>query len=446
MSQKHKQFFGTDGIRGKANLFPLTPESVMHVAMAVSHVLPRTDHAPRVIIGKDTRLSCYMLEHALTAGFVATGMEVIQVGPMPTPAVAMLTRSMRADIGIMISASHNPFDDNGIKIFDANGYKLSDETEKKIEACILAKSYDTVVGRDLGRVKRLEAAVGRYVEFVKSSFPSDLTLDGITIVLDCAHGASYHLGPTIFEELGARVIPLGVWPDGTNINENCGSQHPHALAKAVLKHDADIGIALDGDADRVIIVDEKGTIIDGDQLMGLIATSWQSRHKLKRPEVVGTSMCNMGLEAFLKERSIELYRTNVGDRYVIEAMKHRRCQIGGEPSGHLIFSDYTTTGDGLIGALQVLTEIMVTERPASKVCNVFTPYPQILRNIPLTPGMPPHKEKQKDIDRIASILGTSGRVLIRKSGTEPLLRIMAEGKELSDVERVVDNLEELLTA
>lgn len=448
MTVTKKHYFGTDGIRGKANIFPLTPDMMMRVALAVAQVLPRHHQSSKVIIGKDTRLSGYMIEHALTAGFVASGMEVIQVGPMPTPAVAMLTRSMRADIGIMISASHNPYDDNGIKIFDSNGYKLSDIMEAKIESYIDAAQQPThpIIGKSIGRVKRLEASVGRYVEYVKSSFPSHLSLEGLTLVLDCAHGAAYHIGPTIFEELGAHVIPLSIAPNGININDACGSQHPQNLINAVHKHHADLGIALDGDADRVLLVDEKGSIINGDQVMGLIAVSLQKRNKLQTPEIVGTVMCNMALEAWLKEHNITLHRTPVGDRYVIEAMRERHCQIGGEPSGHIILSDFTTTGDALIAALQVLTEIITQGKPASEVCHVFEPYPHILRNIPITPELVDFTQKQSSIDDISNIFGSEGRICIRKSGTEPLLRIMAEGKDHQKVAHVVDELEALLTS
>jgi len=370
-----RQLFGTDGIRGKANSEPMTPETALRVAMAAGQVLRRGDHRHLVVIGKDTRLSGYMIEPALTAGFIARGMDVVLVGPLPTPAVAMLTRSLRADLGVVVSASHNPYEDNGIKLFGADGYKLSDEIETEIEALVVSGAIDRVAPGELGRAKRLDDAGGRYIEFVKASFPKGLRLDGLKIALDCAHGAAYKVAPTVLWELGAEVVPLGVAPDGFNINKDCGTTSTEAMRHAVTAHGADLGIALDGDADRLLIADERGELLDGDQLMALIAGRWQRAGRLGGGCVVGTVMSNLGLERHLKGLGLELARAPVGDRYVVEEMRKRGCNLGGEQSGHIILGEHSTTGDGLIAALQVLAAIVETGAPASHVCGVFEPVP-----------------------------------------------------------------------
>src|SRR5690606_36601624 len=375
-----RQLFGTDGIRGMANLEPMTAETALRVAMAAALHF-RNGHHQTVVVGKDTRLSGYLLEPALTAGFVSMGMDVVLVGPMPTPAVAMLTRSLRADLGVVISASHNPFQDNGIKLFGADGFKLSDEVELAIEAKLDKVEAARAPSANLGRALRMEDAKGRYVEFVKSSFPRGMRLDGLKIVVDCAHGAAYRVAPSVFWELGAEVVKIGVEPNGRNINDKCGATHPETLAKAVLEHGADVGVALDGDADRVQLVDEKGNRIDGDQVMGLIASRWKQDGRLRGEGIVATVMSNLGLERHLQSLGLRLERTGVGDRYVVERMRENGWNIGGEQSGHVVLSDYATTGDGLTAALQVLSCLMKANRPASEVLRVFDPLPQILRNV-----------------------------------------------------------------
>eukprot|EP00752_Nemacystus_decipiens_P000545 g545.t1 len=380
-----RKYFGTDGIRGTANRWPITPEVALRLAMAAGAQFRRGDHRHRVVIGKDTRLSGYMLEPALTAGFISMGMDVMLLGPLPTPAVAMLTRSMRADLGVMISASHNPYQDNGIKLFGPDGYKLSDETEQAIEALmesgIPAQGADAPAAPEaLGRAKRLEDAPGRYIEFVKATFPAALRLDGLKIVVDCANGAAYRVAPVVFHELGAEVVPLAVQPDGANINRACGATAPQALCEQVAAHGADLGLALDGDADRLIVCDERGALVDGDQIMALIAASWAEAGRLKGP-VVATVMSNLGLERFLSERGVALTRTKVGDRYVVEAMRDSGANLGGEQSGHLVLGDYGTTGDGLVAALQVLAVMVATGRPMSALGRQFEPVPQLLHNV-----------------------------------------------------------------
>src|SRR5580698_5002391 len=383
-----RKLFGTDGIRGTANSEPMTPETALKVAMAVGDCFQNGAHKHLVVIGKDTRLSGYMIEPALTAGFVGAGMDVVLVGPLPTPAIAMLTRSLRADLGVMISASHNPFEDNGIKLFGADGYKLSDDIEAAIEAQLDHVAKDRVPAHELGRAKRLDDAGGRYIEFIKGSFPKGLRLDGLRVVVDCAHGAAYKVAPTVLWELGAEVFPLGVSPDGLNINRECGALAPEQMRREVLARRADIGIALDGDADRLVVADERGIILDGDQLMGLIATSLAHAERLTGGAVVATVMSNLGLERYLSEQGIGLHRTAVGDRYVVEKMRSLGCNLGGEQSGHIILSDYATTGDGLIAALQVLAAIVETGRHASEVCRLFEPVPQLLRNVRFGQGRP----------------------------------------------------------
>jgi len=436
-----RKLFGTDGIRGTANLEPVTAETALAVAMAAGAQFTRGDHRHRVVIGKDTRLSGYLLEPALTAGFIAMGMDVVLLGPLPTPAVAMLTRSLRADLGVMISASHNPFHDNGIKLFGPEGYKLSDEVEQAIEERVDNGAPDRAPSDQLGRARRLDDALGRYIEFVKNSFPRGLRLEGLKVVIDCANGAAYRVAPTVLYELGAKVVPVGVEPDGFNINKKCGATDPTSLQQAVVAHGADLGIALDGDADRVILADEAGQILDGDQLMGLIAGSWQASGALVGGGVVATVMSNLGLERHLQGLGLVLHRTPVGDRYVVEDMRARGCNVGGEQSGHIVLSDYGTTGDGLIAALQMLAVLVRSERPASEVMQVFQPLPQLLKNVRFNGGAPLEEDGVKAaIQEAERTLGDRGRLLIRKSGTEPVVRVMAEGEDEVLVAEVVDGL------
>jgi phosphoglucosamine mutase len=436
-----RRLFGTDGIRGTANVEPMTADTVLKVAMAAGLVLRRGDHRHLIVIGKDTRLSGYLVEPALTAGFIAMGMDVILVGPLPTPAIAMLTRSLRADAGVMISASHNPFQDNGIKLFGADGYKLSDEIEQAIEARLESASEKRAPMQALGRARRLDDAGGRYIEFVKSSFPRGLRLEGLKVVVDCANGAAYRVAPTVLWELGAEVVALGVTPDGHNINRECGTVGIDATQRAVRETGADLGIALDGDADRLIMVDERGRVLDGDQLMALIAGNWLRTGKLAPAGVVATVMSNFGFERHLATQGIKLTRTAVGDRYVVETMRRLGCNLGGEQSGHIILADYSTTGDGLMAALQVLAAVVETGAPASRVCNVFTPIPQLLRNVRFAGGAPLDDRGVKGaIAAGEARLGRSGRLLVRKSGTEPLIRIMAEGDDEALVAGVVEDI------
>ena len=443
-----RKLFGTDGIRGTANSEPMTPETALKVAMAVGECFHNGTHKHLVVIGKDTRLSGYMLEPALTAGFVTMGMDVVLVGPLPTPAIAMLTRSLRADIGVVLSASHNPYGDNGIKLFGRDGYKLSDEIELKIEECLEKGPSRRAVPAELGRVKRLDDAGGRYIEFVKQSFPRGLRLDGLRVVVDCAHGAAYKVAPTVFWELGAEVFSLGVSPDGLNINRECGALSPEQMRREVLARRADIGIALDGDADRLIVADERGVILDGDQLMALIATGLARSQRLSGGALVATVMSNLGLERFLAGHDIGLHRTAVGDRYVVEKMRAAGCNLGGEQSGHIILADYATTGDGLIAALQMMASIVETGKRTSEVCRLFTPVPQLMRSVRFGDGRPLDAPSVKDaIAGGERRLGDAGRLVIRKSGTEPLIRVMAEGEDEGLVATVIDEIcEAILTA
>jgi phosphoglucosamine mutase len=437
-----RKYFGTDGVRGRANAGSMTPDVVMRIGMAAGQLHRRGGHRHRVVIGKDTRLSGYMIEQALTAGLLASGMDVFLLGPVPTPAVAMLTRSMRADLGVMISASHNPYQDNGIKIFGPDGYKLSDEQELKIEALIDTPSHDALAASsDIGRAKRIEDAGARYIEFAKRTYPGESNLDGLRIVVDTANGASYRTAPTALWELGAEIFVLGVEPTGLNINDKVGSTAPQAMCERVREVRADIGIALDGDADRVIICDEKGHVIDGDQIMALVASSWAKRGQLKGGGLVSTVMSNLGLERFLTGQGLSLIRTKVGDRYVVEHMRAHGFNVGGEQSGHIVLSDYATTGDGLLAALQVLAEIVRQGKPVSEVCNLFKPLPQLLKNVRFTDGKPLEDNKVKAaISAAEKRLGTSGRLVIRASGTEPLIRVMAEGEDVTLVTDVVEGL------
>jgi phosphoglucosamine mutase len=443
-----RKYFGTDGIRGRANSV-ITPELALKVGQATGVVFRRAGQdRHRVVIGKDTRLSGYMIETALIAGFTSVGMDVLQLGPMPTPAVAMLTRSMRADLGVMISASHNPFDDNGIKLFGPDGYKLSDEVERQIETLIdgdmtklLAKS------RELGRAKRIDGVHDRYIEFAKRTLPRNLSLEGLRVVIDCANGAAYRVAPEALWELGADVISIGVEPDGFNINDDCGSTEPDALCRKVREMRADIGIALDGDADRVVIVDEQGQLVDGDQLLAVIAESWREDGLLAKPGVVATVMSNLGLERYLQSLKLSLVRTPVGDRYVLEHMREHGYNLGGEPSGHIILSDYTTTGDGFVAALQVLAVVKKQDKPVSGVCHRFSALPQVLKNVRYRSGKPlENSEVLSAIEDAEQRLNGHGRLVIRPSGTEPVIRVMGEGDDKALVEEVVDGIVDALTA
>ncbi|TKD53251.1 phosphoglucosamine mutase [Sphingomonas baiyangensis] len=435
-----RKYFGTDGIRGETNRSPMTAAMAMRVGMAAGAHFRRGDHKHRVVIGKDTRLSGYMLENALVAGFTSVGMDVVLVGPMPTPAVALLTRSMRADLGVMISASHNPYADNGLKLFGPDGYKLSDADELAIEALIDGE-VPLAAAADIGRAKRIEDARGRYIHFAKATFPEDLRLDGLRVVVDCANGAAYQVAPSALWELGAEVVAIGVEPNGKNINDHVGSTAPATLQETVVASGAAIGIALDGDADRLIVVDEGGRVIDGDQLMAVIAGGWARRGRLNGGGLVATVMSNLGLERHLKAQGIGLVRTKVGDRYVLETMRSRGHNVGGEQSGHIILSDYATTGDGLVAALQVLAEMVRADAPASEVLHRFDPVPQILKNVRFSGGKP--LEAASVIDVIAAAeadLAGRGRLVIRPSGTEPVIRVMAEGDDRGEVEAVVDRI------
>ena len=435
-----RKFFGTDGIRGLTNREPMTAQMALSVGMAAGAHFLRGDHRHRVVIGKDTRLSGYMMESAMVAGFTSVGMDVVLLGPMPTPAVAMLTRSMRADLGVMISASHNPFADNGIKLFGPDGYKLSDEDEHAIEKR-LEEGPRLAKPEMIGRARRIEDARGRYVQFAKDTFPEHLRLDGLKVVVDCANGAAYHVAPEALWELGAEVIPIGVTPNGLNINVGCGSTHPQVLQETVVASGADIGLALDGDADRLIVIDEKGQMVDGDQLMALIALELQRRGELKGDAVVATVMSNLGLERKLGDAGLKLLRTSVGDRYVLEQMRKSGCNVGGEQSGHIILADHATTGDGLVAGLQVLAALVEAKAPASGLLRQFEPLPQLLKNVRFNGGAPLEADSvRKRIAAAEAELEGRGRLVIRKSGTEPLIRVMAEGDDPALVQRVVDDI------
>ncbi|WP_296711914.1 phosphoglucosamine mutase [Rhodoblastus sp.] len=442
-----RKYFGTDGIRGLANKV-ITPDLALKVGQAAGLVFQNGDYRHRIVIGKDTRLSGYMIENALVAGFTSVGMDVMVLGPMPTPAVAMLTRSMRADLGVMISASHNLYEDNGIKLFGPQGYKLSDEVERQIEALMdsdlgskLAKPFD------LGRARRVDDVRARYVEFAKHTLPRSMSFEGMRIVIDCANGAAYKVAPEALWELGAEVFSLGVEPDGRNINRDVGSTAPEALMRKVRELRADIGIALDGDADRVLIVDEHGRLVDGDQLMAVVAQSWHEDGRLSQPGIVATIMSNLGLERYLQTIGLSLARTPVGDRYVLEHMREHGYNIGGEQSGHLILSDYCTTGDGLVAAMQVLAVVKRQGRPVSEVCHTFDPLPQILKNVRFKGGRPLEKQEvSKAIAAAKQKLGNEGRLVIRPSGTEPVIRVMAEGDDRALIEQVVDDVCEAVAA
>ena len=443
-----RRLFGTDGIRGTANTDPMSAGSALRLGQAAGVLFTRGPHRHRVVIGKDTRLSGYLIEPALVAGFIGAGMDVVLMGPLPTPAIAMLTRNLRADLGVMISASHNSFEDNGIKLFGPDGFKLSDDTELEIEAIMDSDLKMRLAGpAELGRASRMEDAGGRYIEAAKATFPRGMRLDGLKIVIDCANGAAYRVAPAVLWELGAEVVKVGVEPDGFNINRGCGSTHPDFLCGEVRRHGADLGIALDGDADRLVLSDEHGRLIDGDQILALIARSWSSAGRLTGGGIVATVMSNLGLERYLAGRDLTLHRTSVGDRYVVERMREGGLNVGGEQSGHMILTDYATTGDGTLAALQVLAALVEDGRPASEVCRVFEPLPQKLRSVRFTGASPLERpevraaiaEAEFELSRGAQA-GGGGRLLIRKSGTEPVVRVMAEGEDEAMVGRIVDDL------
>jgi phosphoglucosamine mutase len=442
---KSRKLFGTDGVRGTANQEPMTAETAMRLGMAAGRYFTRGNHRHTVVVGKDTRLSGYMLEPALTAGFISMGMDVVLLGPLPTPAVALLTRSMRADLGVMISASHNPFEDNGIKLFGPDGFKLSDEAESAIEAQM---EPGLALGRaapaKLGRARRLDDALGRYIEYSKGTFPRGLRLDGLKIVVDCANGAAYKVAPTVLWELGAEVLPVGVTPDGFNINRLCGSLSTETMCSQVVAHGADLGIAFDGDADRLVLCDERGRLIDGDQVMALIARAWQAAGLLTGGGVVATVMSNLGLERFLMSQGLTLHRTAVGDRYVLEQMRKDGFNLGGEQSGHIILTDYATTGDGLVAALQVLASLIEAERPASEHLRLFEPLPQSLKNVRVPTGsggkLLEHPKVQAAITDAENALAGHGRLLIRRSGTESLIRVMAEADDRTLLDPLLDRI------
>ncbi|HEX8364248.1 MAG TPA: phosphoglucosamine mutase [Allosphingosinicella sp.] len=441
-----RNFFGTDGIRGRTNAPPMTAEVAQRVGQAAGAHFLRGDHRHRVVIGKDTRLSGYMMETAMISGFTSVGMDVVMVGPVPTPAVALLTRSMRADLGVMISASHNPYTDNGIKLFGPDGYKLSDEDEAAIEA-LLEQEPKLVDAPLIGRSRKIEDARGRYIHFAKSTFPEELRLDGLKVVIDCANGAAYQVAPSALWELGADVVAMGVTPNGININDGCGSTAPAALQARVVEEQAHLGIALDGDADRLIVVDEAGRIVDGDQLMATIAASWAGHGLLRGGGIVATVMSNLGLERLLESRGLALFRTKVGDRYVLEEMRARGCNVGGEQSGHIILSDHATTGDGLVAALQILACLVESGKTASELLHQFDPLPQLLKNVRFGGGAPLEAAAVKSaIASAEARLSGTGRLVIRKSGTEPLIRVMAEGEDQALVEEVVDSICEAVKA
>lgn len=437
-----KKYFGTDGIRGLTNAFPMTAETALRLGMAAGRHFVRHTGRHSVVIGKDTRLSGYMIESALVAGFTAVGMDVFQFGPLPTPAVALMTRSLRADLGVMITASHNPYHDNGIKLFGPEGKKLDDVTELQIEALMDGGlTEDLAAPGDLGRAKRIDDAQARYVEIVKSTFPRNLNLSSLRLVIDCANGAAYKVAPTALWELGADVIPIGVEPNGFNVNEDCGSTAPARLAKEVVKYRADLGIALDGDGDRLILCDEKGRVIDGDQILGMLARHWHKTGELAKPAIVATVMSNLGLERFLEGEGIALERTQVGDRYVSERMKETGINLGGEASGHIVMPDFAPTGDGLIAALQVLRVLVDSGQPASSVFRVFKPAPQLLENVRVKkgPSLLAHADVRAAIADAELRMGASGRLLVRASGTEPVIRVMAEG-DMKLIRSVVDDV------
>jgi phosphoglucosamine mutase len=437
-----RQLFGTDGIRGQTNIYPMTADIALKVGMAAGHMFKNGDRRHRVVIGKDTRLSGYVIESALVSGFTSVGMDVVQLGPIPTPAVAMLVRSLRADLGVMISASHNPYQDNGIKLFGPDGYKLSDEVEEQIEAHVNGVTEGLLAepGR-IGQARRIDGVYDRYVEFAKRTLPRNISLNGLKVVVDCANGAAYRVAPAALWELGAEVVALGVTPDGRNINRECGSTVPETVCRKVRESGANVGIALDGDADRVVIADENGRVIDGDQILAVIAASWKEARLLTGGGIVATVMSNLGLERYLGGLSLALARTQVGDRYVVEKMRRDGYNVGGEQSGHVVLSDYTTTGDGLVTALQVLSVVVQSGKPVSEVCQRFEPVPQLLKSIRYNGVNPLDNDKvQSTVEAGRLRLGNGGRLVIRPSGTEPVIRVMAEGDDKTLITSVVDEI------
>jgi len=445
-----RKLFGTDGVRGKANRYPVTAEIAMKLGIAAGSLFKRNGTKSSVVIGKDTRLSGYMLENALVAGFTSVGMDVILLGPMPTPAVAMLTRSMRADLGVVISASHNPYEDNGIKFFGPDGYKLSDETEMSIEQRVFGDTASYLAApAQVGQARRLDNALGRYIEYAKNTFPRGAHLNGLKIVIDCANGASYKAAPTVLWELGADIIPVGVKPDGRNINAGVGAIATDFMCETVVKEGADIGIALDGDADRVIICDEKGQIVDGDQILALVSREWKNQGILKGGAIVTTVMSNLGLERYLNANGLQLIRTQVGDRYVVERMRADGYNLGGEQSGHLILGEHSTTGDGLVAALQVCAAVVREKQPVSRTMHLFEPLPQLLKNGRLSDRSQATAALESDTfkdlkQKTEKQLGNTGRLLIRVSGTEPLIRIMLEGEDKTQIQKMADTLADAL--
>ncbi len=443
-----RRLFGTDGIRGVANIYPMTSEIAMQIGRATAFLVKNMKHGHRIVIGKDTRLSGYMIENALASGICSMGVDVLLVGPLPTPAIAFITHSMRADAGVVISASHNPFQDNGIKIFARDGFKLPDEKEADIEDLIFSQKMAALrpVAEEVGRATRIDDARGRYIVFLKNTFPAKYTLDDFHIVLDCAHGATYGVAPNVFEELGAKVTAIGVNPDGKNINANCGALHPQIMAEKVKSLGADIGIALDGDGDRLIVVDEKGSIVDGDHIMAICAADLMARKKLKKKTLVATVMSNLGLEIAMQRLGGKLVRTNVGDRYVVEEMRKKKYSFGGEQSGHLVFLEHSTTGDGILAALQVLSVMIKRKKPLSELAGVMEAYPQVLKNVRTSKridldNVPGFDRRVKQIERK---LGKNGRVLVRLSGTEPVVRVMLEGKNQTTIDDLAEDLCELI--
>lgn len=443
---KREKLFGTDGVRGKANIVPITADFMLKLAQAIANETSNQSAHRRVVIGKDTRLSGYMLEAAITAGFLSTGIDVLLVGPVPTPAIAYLTRSLRADLGVMISASHNPFDDNGIKIFNSEGYKIDDPLERAIERRLQSDYLELSSPERIGRAKRIEGAAERYIEFVKSGLPKAMRLENMKIVVDCAHGAAYKIAPTLLKELGAEVIALSVNPDGLNINKECGALFPHYLQQQVLQNKADFGFALDGDADRVVICDEKGQLWNGDHVLAAIVSGWHATGRMQGEAVIGTVMSNLGLEFFIQSQGLKFHRTPVGDRHIVEAMQEMRCNVGGEQSGHIILSDFSTSGDGLIAALQVLTVLWQQNIPASRLTDLYQVLPQKMVNIPYeNKRVLEHPEVQEIIHKSQKKLGKKGRLVIRKSGTEPVIRIMVEAEDGQLADKLLKNIQQIIS-
>ncbi|MEN8142394.1 MAG: phosphoglucosamine mutase [Thermodesulfobacteriota bacterium] len=439
-----RKLFGTDGVRGIANVFPMTTEIAMQIGRALAFLVRDMKHDHRIVIGKDTRISGYMIENALASGICSMGVDVLLVGPMPTPGIAFITTSMRADAGVVISASHNPFQDNGIKIFSRNGFKLPDQQELEIEDLIFSQKMAALrpVADEVGKAARIDDARGRYTVFLKNTFPKNYVLDGFHVVLDCAHGATYGVAPHVFEELGAKVTPLGVEPNGKNINHKCGALHPQLVAKKVRETDADIGIALDGDGDRLIVVDEKGNIVDGDHIMAICASDLMARRKLKKKTLVATVMSNMGLQVAMEKMGGKMVRTQVGDRYVVEEMRRKGYNFGGEQSGHLVFLDHNTTGDGILAALQLLAIMIKRDKPLSELAGIMESFPQTLKNVTTSCKIDPEQIKgfSKRVAELEKELASNGRILVRPSGTEPVIRVMVEGPDEKRIDNIADEL------